>query len=158
MKKLSLLLAVIMLFGLFILPASAHCDIDRNKFECNNDIIYFRKRFSVQVSEIIEQSGDSSAVVLDCNGNILESQAIVPTGSFLATMHNGAVADKVQICLQEDVNCDGKVTAGDARLALRYSAKLENLEEIQLLAADMNDDKKITAADSRLILRKAAKL
>lgn len=158
MKKLALLLAVIMLFGLFILPVSAHCDIDRNKFECNNDIIYFRKRFSVQASEIIEQSGDSSAVVLDCNGNILESQAIVPTGSFLATMHNGAVADKVQICLMEDVSCDGKVTARDARLALRYSAKLEKLEGLSLIAADVDENGKISAADARLILRKAAKL
>ncbi|MBR3868760.1 MAG: dockerin type I repeat-containing protein [Clostridia bacterium] len=57
-----------------------------------------------------------------------------------------------------DVNKDGKITAADARLALRISAKLETPNEYQLVAADMTLDKKITAADARKILRKSAKL
>ncbi len=57
-----------------------------------------------------------------------------------------------------DINNDGKITAADARLALRISAKLETPNEYQLVAADMTLDKKITAADARKILRKSAKL
>ena len=55
-----------------------------------------------------------------------------------------------------DVNGDGKVTAADAREALRASAKLETLTEEQKKAADMNGDGKVTAADSREILTEAA--
>ncbi len=57
-----------------------------------------------------------------------------------------------------DVNGDGKVTAADARLALRASAKLQGLEGRYFYAADVNKDGKITSADARLILRKAAGL
>lgn len=57
-----------------------------------------------------------------------------------------------------DVNQDGKVTAADARLALRYSAKLQMLTNAQMKAADANADGKVTAADARILLRYAAGL
>ena len=57
-----------------------------------------------------------------------------------------------------DANGDGKITAADARLVLRVSAKLETLSETAFLASDVNKDKKITAADARTILRVSAKL
>ncbi|MBR5233301.1 MAG: phosphodiester glycosidase family protein [Clostridia bacterium] len=57
-----------------------------------------------------------------------------------------------------DVNADGKISAADARLALRISAKLEDADGTQMITADYNKDGKITAADARKILRKSAKL
>lgn len=57
-----------------------------------------------------------------------------------------------------DVNNDGNVNASDARTALRISAKLEEADEVQSLAADVNRDKSITAADARTILRVSARL
>ena len=57
-----------------------------------------------------------------------------------------------------DVNKDGKITAADARLALRISATLVTPTDYQKKAADMNGDGKITAADARKILRKSAQL
>ena len=57
-----------------------------------------------------------------------------------------------------DVNKDGKITAADARLALRVSAKLETLTDYIAKAADMDSNGKITAADARKILRISAKL
>ena len=57
-----------------------------------------------------------------------------------------------------DVNGDGNISAADARLALRASAKLEVLEGSRFTAADVDKNGKVTAADARLILRKAAKL
>lgn len=60
--------------------------------------------------------------------------------------------------LMGDINGNGKVDAADARLALRYSAKLEQLSAAQVKLADMNGDGKITASDARTILQKAANL
>lgn len=58
-----------------------------------------------------------------------------------------------------DLNGDNKITAADARLALRIAAKLEpNTDPAIIAVADINSDGNITAADARLILRKAAKL
>ena len=59
---------------------------------------------------------------------------------------------------EHDVNGNGKVDAGDARLVLRVSASLEEITEDQRKLADENADGKITAADARSILRISAKL
>ncbi len=54
-----------------------------------------------------------------------------------------------------DVDEDGKITAADARLALRRSVSLEDYKEgsPKFLACDVDFDGKVTAADARLILR-----
>ncbi len=57
-----------------------------------------------------------------------------------------------------DVDGDGIVTAKDARLALRASAKLEKLYATPFDAADVNGDGRVTANDARSILRYSAKL
>ena len=59
-----------------------------------------------------------------------------------------------------DVNGDGKITAADARIVLRVSAKLEKFENYNrpFEVFDIISDGKITAADARKILRISAKL
>lgn len=52
-----------------------------------------------------------------------------------------------------DIDKDGKVTASDARLALRNTVGLIKLGGDQLRAADADRDGKVTPADARLILR-----
>lgn len=59
-----------------------------------------------------------------------------------------------------DINKDEKITASDARLALRFAAGLETFEKLNVVLdiLDYNRDGKVTAADARKILRKAAGL
>lgn len=57
-----------------------------------------------------------------------------------------------------DINKDGRITAADARLALRFASKLDTATQEQSTLADINKDNRLTAADARLILRKAAGL
>ena len=57
-----------------------------------------------------------------------------------------------------DANGDGKVSAADARMVLRFSAKLIKSEEINLTSADYNADGKISSSDARYILRHSAGL
>lgn len=60
-----------------------------------------------------------------------------------------------------DVNLDGKITAADARLVLRISARLEEYPDVGSVVfknADVNGDGVITAADARIILRVSAGL
>lgn len=57
-----------------------------------------------------------------------------------------------------DIDNDGRISASDARLLLRYTAKLENLDSETLKYSDVNSDGRISAADARLLLRVSAKL
>ena len=57
-----------------------------------------------------------------------------------------------------DIDADGNITAGDARLALRAAVGLESLTAAQKARADADADGSVTAADARLILRVAVDL
>lgn len=57
-----------------------------------------------------------------------------------------------------DVNNDGKVSAMDARLALRFAAGLQRFNNNERTRSDVNCDGSLTAADARIILRIAADL
>lgn len=52
-----------------------------------------------------------------------------------------------------DIDCDGRLNAADARLAIRAAVGLESLPDYAAKAADVDSDGKVTAADARLILR-----
>ena len=57
-----------------------------------------------------------------------------------------------------DIDADGNITAGDARLALRCAVGLEPLTAAEKARADADADGSVTAADARLILRVAVGL
>ena len=57
-----------------------------------------------------------------------------------------------------DVDLDGNITAGDARLALRYVVDLEHLPDEALLYVDFDANGSVTASDARMILRVCVEL
>lgn len=57
-----------------------------------------------------------------------------------------------------DVDGNLNITAADARLALRISARIQVPDETQKTYADIDKNGKVTAADARIILRIAARL
>lgn len=67
--------------------------------------------------------------------------------------------DSVKLTEWGDATLSDGVTAADARLILRYSAKLEpEFSEAQQKVSDINNDSKVNAADARIVLRLSAKL
>ncbi len=62
------------------------------------------------------------------------------------------------ISILGDADLDGRVTAKDARLALRASAKLHTLTPTGFRAADLDGNGRVTAGEARRILRVSAKL
>ncbi len=52
-----------------------------------------------------------------------------------------------------DADDNGNVTASDARLILRASVKLENIDASNFIKSDVDEDGKLTAQDARLALR-----
>lgn len=78
--------------------------------------------------------------------------------SYTINVTQASNPDDLSSSIMGDVNSDGKVTAADARLALRVSARLESISKECESLADVNGDNKVTASDARFILRVAASL
>ena len=102
------------------------------------------------ISQIISQAG-KGAVIKDADGNAVSEDKLPGTGMLLV-MPDGKTYPVVVL---GDVEGDGKVSAADARLALRASVNLESYKENspQYTASNVNAADKVTAADARLILR-----
>lgn len=138
--------------------------VDSSEIDCI-DIDEAYLRYSVayfdhgtRSCDILKNVKSKSAIIRDKNGNKLEENAVVPNDSLIVTLYEGYVADAVSVCIPFDVNCDGKVTAADARMVLRKAAYLESFDGLIFSAADVDGNRRITAADARTILRKAANI
>ncbi len=108
------------------------------------------------VSTALSKVKAENTAVINAQGEILPPDADVPNGSHIVTLFEGYRVSSFAVLVPYDVNCDGKVTSADARLALRHAAKLEYLNGMPRNAADVNSRRGITAADARMILRVAA--
>ena len=114
---------------------------------------------------------ETEFVTITVGYTVEELLADMPVGSNITDKYDYAVYDTAMaatgmrvtypdgktaliVCLG-DTDGDGKVSAADARLALRASVGLENLSSAQSAAADvdMPEENKVTAADARKILR-----
>ncbi len=100
-----------------------------------------------------------SAKVVSAEGEELEADALIGTGCKIQTLDEGGnVISEYIVIVPSDIDGNGKITASDARLALRCAAKLDTLEGVYVLAADADSDGAVKPADARKVLRKAAKL
>ncbi|MBQ6165154.1 MAG: leucine-rich repeat protein [Clostridia bacterium] len=95
-----------------------------------------------------------NADVLGADGRELDAKKKVGTGAIVKAADGAAYT----VIVPGDTDGDGKATAGDARKALRASAKLDALDGAFSKAADITGDAKVKAGDARSILRIAAKL
>ncbi|MCD7828730.1 MAG: leucine-rich repeat protein, partial [Clostridiales bacterium] len=94
-------------------------------------------------------------------GEYIEPTTIEPTTAEPTTVPattEPVTADGQVIIILGDVNGDNKVTAADARLALRIAAKLNDGTDKELAAADLDGNGKVATSEARTILRMAALL
>ncbi len=69
-----------------------------------------------------------------------------------------AAAGDTIYCKKGDLNNDGVINAVDARVCLRFAAKLDTPDSLQKYLADVCDTNDITSSDARKILRVSAKI
>ena len=119
--------------------------------------IVYNIRPNTKVSDLLKSFEAGKIEVKNSKGKLLSGSEIVPTGSKISLIGNDGVSDTLLLSVLGDVNGDGQAAAADARLVLRFVAKLDSPTEYQKLSADVNG-KGISAADARAILRAAAKL
>lgn len=100
---------------------------------------------------VIDGGNDFGAITV--SGNKLVFNAYSADGDSVSKTDCFAIAKADVKVVMGDCDGDGEITANDARLALRYTVDLEDLDEIALIAADVDGDNKVTASDARAILR-----
>ncbi|MCD7828364.1 MAG: hypothetical protein LUG85_07525, partial [Clostridiales bacterium] len=102
---------------------------------------------------------DKQVTVTNTDGSELETEALVGTGCKVQVLDDsGEIVLEYTAVVPMDVDGNGKVTAADARIALRVAAGLETVETFYAAAADCDADTYNTPSDARAILRKAANL
>ncbi|MBQ8209856.1 MAG: dockerin type I repeat-containing protein [Clostridia bacterium] len=114
------------------------------------------------VVDALEVDNFLDTSIVDENGYVLGRQETFRTGDILRStttiMFTERTVLEYTLVVLGDTNCDGDVTATDARIALRIAAGLETATDAVISAADATFDSKITAADARAILRASANL
>lgn len=105
------------------------------------------------VADLLAATSKSLQVV-DKDGAAVSGDKPLASGmKIILKDKNGKTLDEKTIAVLGDVDGNAQITAADARIALRASVELENLNGWELLAAKVNGNAQITAADARMILR-----
>ena len=158
-KLLSLMLSAMMM--IVAIPMGVMAEFGGSAEEISSDLNAGKREV---VSEAESQSGSeeesSSAVVSTTKGDDETTAPTTEPASNEPTSKEEESSERHtdKYLIMGDLDGNGKVTAEDARIALRIAARLQNATKYQMQVGDLNKDGKITAGEARLILRFAAKL
>ena len=162
-KLLSLMLSAMMM--IVAIPMGVMAEFGGSAEEISSDLNAGKREV---VSEAESQSGkedvsdeeSSSAVVPTTKGDDETTAPTTEPASNEPTSKEEESSERHtdKYLIMGDLDGNGKVTAEDARIALRIAARLQNATKYQMQVGDLNKDGKITAGEARLILRFVAKL
>ena len=158
-KLLSLMLSAMMM--IVAIPMGVMAEFGGSAEEISSDLNAGKREV---VSEAESQCGSeeesSSAVVPTTKGDDETTAPTTEPASNEPTSKEEESSERHtdKYLIMGDLDGNGKVTAEDARIALRIAARLQNATKYQMQVGDLNKDGKITAGEARLILRFAAKL
>lgn len=134
------------------------------KFNDNRTCINGVKAGTTVNDVLLQFEYPSHLIATDKDATPLKGDDLIGSGCFIflvrkneETGKNDPV-DTTCVVIKGDLNGDGKVTASDAREALRAAAKLTTLLSPYFLAGDLNGDENINASEARSILRVASRI
>lgn len=107
----------------------------------------------------LKNAESCNAEMVTADGKVLDGDAFIPTGAKLKVTFDTMPVFSSTMILIGDVNGDTRITAADARIVLRYTAKIDrnvNSDTFSVAANAASDTREINAADAREILRISA--
>lgn len=150
----------------FVSNGKAHvsyfCAANVNDISVN---VVFEKKtlglFWVNIGDEYQQKADKKYLSGSCTIPVDGSGEYRVTVRFNVAgekMKQSSVYEYNENILMGDANSDGIITSNDARMILRFSAKLQKFSNEQKKICDINKNGTITAADARVALKISAKL
>lgn len=105
----------------------------------------------------IHKNASVSVEIINPEGKTVTGKVAIATGMIIKS-ENPLV--QLLIIVRGDVDCDGKISANDARNILRAAVGLEDFSENEAVytAANVDGDEKISSSDAREVLRAAVGL
>ncbi len=97
----------------------------------------------------------SNVIIMDDAGIRLEDETIAKTGTGIKVTNNGQLFKLVVI---GDLDGNGILDSGDARIALRVSVGLDESTPAMICAGDTDGNGQLTAGDARTLLRRSVGL
>ena len=157
------------------LYAKALADIRSGSLDLYNEMLEWNKKYGDGITETITNAWDTAYKALEnykaLFGSLYEDIKLIDAATkdsgfswdAMAASDAGANGGEsfVDYSVEKgnggfipgDIDGDGKVTAADARLAMRAAVDLEKLSATQIKRGDTDGDGKVTMADARQILR-----
>lgn len=110
--------------------------------------------------EIIAATGGNTKIYRDGKEVVFDEKTKPATGMQIVILSGDTVVLSCDIVVMGDIDCNGEISVGDARLALRAAVSLDNISGAVQAAASISHglDEAVGVSDARLILRAAVSL
>mgnify|MGYP000083856094 CR=1 FL=1 len=114
----------------------------------------------LSAEEIVSSTGGNTKIFRNGKEVIIDKDTKLATGMHVVIIVNGEIIAAREIVVMGDVDCDGEINVGDARLALRAAVSLDKVEGAVQSAASITHglEENIAVSDARYILRAAVSL
>lgn len=121
--------------------------------DAENKLLRGVKHTVSTVASVKEQFANIDLVFTDINGNVLDEDAAVGTGTVISFSDGDTVIDSVNVVVTGDMNGDGLVNNRDAAMITRYLVEKETADFAQMVAIDVNGDGYINNRDASMVSR-----
>ena len=110
--------------------------------------------------EIIAATGGNTKIYRDGKEVVFDENTELATGMQVVILSGDTVVASRDIVVMGDIDCNGEISVGDARLALRAAVGLDVISGAVQAAASISHglDEAVGVSDARLILRAAVSL
>lgn len=114
----------------------------------------------VGADKIIAATGGSTKIYKDGKEVVFDEKTKPATGMQIVILSGDTVVLSCDIVVMGDIDCNGEISVGDARLALRAAVGLDVISGAVQAAASISHglDEAVGVSDARLILRAAVSL
>ncbi|MBR3815417.1 MAG: InlB B-repeat-containing protein [Clostridia bacterium] len=121
--------------------------------DAENKLLRGVKHTVSTVASVKEQFANTDLVFTDINGNVLDEDAAVGTGTVISFSDGDTVIDSVNVVVTGDMTGDGLVNNRDAAMITRYLVEKETADFAQMVAIDVNGDGYINNRDASMVSR-----
>lgn len=119
-----------------------------------DELGYLRRiDLNTTVEEIKDQFTNDDLYFYDINGNVLEDEDVIGTGTQIKLLNGSEVVDTKTVVITGDITGDGLINNRDVSMMNKAIVGTVDAEEYQMLAVDVNGDGYVNNRDAAMVAR-----